>query len=100
MYNNIGLDMGDSVIANGTPGTVINLAVNSALIELEVLIDGDKNRTKLIQQWYANDALKKIKSDPANTTEVTTEVVKVNILKKKTLEFGVPEKKTTKKKNK
>jgi hypothetical protein len=81
-YNLLGLSGGDKVYVSvaGCEGTVVNLAVDSALIQLPVLVD---NQTKIVKQWYKNEVLKKI--------EGNTEVVEENVNEtEKTLEFGVP----------
>jgi hypothetical protein len=95
--NLLELSGGDKVLANDVEGRVVSLGVDSAFIELPVLIDG---QTKIIKQWYRNDALKKIEihpitypvSHPVSTTEVKAEVntdAKV-VVDEPTIEMGVP----------
>lgn len=87
--NKIGLNLGDLVLANGIEGEVIGFGTDSALIKLSVVIDG---QVKVVQQWYSNDALKKIETGiyPASTRQAATEIVE-GVVKEaeKTLEFGV-----------
>jgi hypothetical protein len=106
MSNNcLGLELGDNVFANGNLGEVVGVGASSALISLEVTVDGSK---KLVQQWYSNDALKKVETGvcPVSTPQVVTEVVEENVKEtEKALEFGVPggseqKVKTSQKKNK
>jgi hypothetical protein len=85
-YNKLFLSGGDRVfitVAN-TEGLVVNFTVDSALIELPMLVD---NQIKIIKQWYKNEVLKKI--------EVDTGVTKVNVdtkvvVDEPTIEMGVP----------
>jgi hypothetical protein len=58
--NKIGLNLGDLVSANGIEGEVIGVGADSALILLPFSIDGV---FKNIQQWFSNDALKKVMKD-------------------------------------
>lgn len=83
----IGLNLGDLVLANGIEGTVVSVGADSALIKLPVAIDGDNNRTKLVQQWYSNDALKKIEINTGVTKAKTDVKVAIDT---PIIEMGVP----------
>lgn len=55
MYNKLFLNAGDSVLAKGIEGTVRDIKVDSALVE--IILPGQGQTFK---QWYGNDDLKKI----------------------------------------
>lgn len=96
-FNLLGLSCGDKVFVSvaKAEGLVVDIGVDSALVELDMPIEGSINRTKLVKQWYKNEVLKKIEPTPVNcpvsAIEVTTEAKEVTVEEiEKTLEFGVP----------
>lgn len=82
--NKIGLNLGDLVLANGIEGEVIGVGADSGLIKLPVVIDG---QVKLVQQWYDNDALKKIE---VNIGVIEVETDAEVVMDTPTIEMGVP----------
>jgi hypothetical protein len=85
-YNLLGLSGGDKVYVSvaKTEGLVVDLGVDSALIQLPVLVD---NQIKIVKQWYKNEVLKKIEIN-TGVTEVNTDA-KV-VVDEPTIEMGVP----------
>jgi preprotein translocase subunit YajC len=80
--NKLKLVVGDEVFANGVKGIIQKVDENSALVELEIMIDGQK---KTVQQWYANEALELINVKPEVAGDIAEEINE----KVKNVEFGV-----------
>jgi hypothetical protein len=79
LYNKSLLNVGNKVLVSvaNTEGKVIDIGVESALVELTLKID---NQDRVVKQWYYNDVLQKIEKP------VEAGVVEE---KEKTIEFGV-----------
>jgi len=90
--NKIGLEVGNLVLANGNRGTVLQVDINKAFIEVDVLID---NKKRIVKQWFGNDALKYIGPDKnikkAETKKIVVEQKEEEITPSVSLELGVPD---------
>lgn len=81
MYKGFELDIGDFVKVGEKKGIIINADGEKALIKMEI---DDNGVSKVVEQWYANEAIERI--------EQVKEKEKVIIIKEKknNVEFGVP----------
>ena len=90
--NKIGLEVGNLVLPNGNRGTVLQVDINKAFIEVDVLID---NKKRIVKQWFGNDALKYIGPDKnikkAETKKIVVEQKEEEITPSVSLELGVPD---------
>jgi hypothetical protein len=87
MYKGFELDIGDFVKVGEKKGIIINADGEKALIKMEI---DDNGVLKIVEQWYANEAIEKIE-------EVKEKIIIIKE-KKNNVEFGVPSEQINKKK--